>query len=47
MASASVKGYVEITTGCIIYGMVGVFLVLINDMGTLPIIFYKLLIGVI
>jgi len=47
MASASVKGYFEITTGCIIYGMVGVFLILINDMGTLPIIFYKLLIGVI
>lgn len=45
MSSAPIRGYIEITTGCIIYGMVGVFLVLINGMGTLPIIFYKLLIG--
>ncbi|AKB84671.1 DMT family transporter [Methanococcoides methylutens] len=46
MGSAPVKGYMEITAGCIIYGMVGVFLAFIHDMGTLPIIFYKLLIGI-
>ncbi|WP_135606343.1 DMT family transporter [Methanococcoides sp. NM1] len=47
MGSAPIRGYLEITSGCIIYGMVGVFLAFIHDMGTLPIIFYKLLIGIV
>ena len=47
MSLASKKPYIELITGSVVFGMLGIFVDLLDAIPTLPMIFYKQLFGVV
>jgi len=45
MFSSSLKGYLQVATASILFGLIGIFITLITQMPLPSIIFYRLLIG--